>query len=254
MYTLVFQKNEGDSPQFPLTEQLCTFLKQTKAKGIIIFPGYLSCTENSIEWMLKKFFKDTDIVYFGMGNPCKVETKENNNRLTSSESLSQHKDKLKKALPKAKWLEIKRNNQSDHSKLLAIFNLTSEDTELPTPIQDEKSCEDFLSKIKIIGMVIGSSNFSETTYYGRYKNNSKADKGETDLFMFFGNKDGTDHEYEENEKFAEAITDLLDPEKTQNAYQHQYQMILFENKTKVPQDYFKKILKGKLIKTIREVN
>lgn len=253
MYTLVFQKNEDDSPQFPLTEQLCTFLKQTKASGIIVFPGYLSRTKNSIEFMLKNFLINTEIIYFGIGNPCKVEKEKK--LLSSNDSLKQHIKVLKRTFPKVNWLEIERNNQSDHSKMLVIFNLITKDTKISTPIKDEKSCDDFLSKIKIIGMVIGSSNFSKTTYYGKFddvKNISKATKGETDLFMFWGEKDGQCNEYEENENFAKRIADSLYSE-YEDTSQRQYEMILFENMTKVPEDYFKKILKNKLIKTVKEL-
>ncbi len=76
-----------------------------------------------------------------------------------------------------KFEQIKLNpkKELDHRKMLCFF--TSEKGS-PDEITLEK-IDDFLEKIYIGAILIGSSNQSKTTYFS-----SKASKGEADVFMF----------------------------------------------------------------------
>lgn len=244
MYTLVLQKTEGDMGEFPLTKYLHDFLVKTEAEGIIVWPGYLSKDKDTTEKLLEPFLKDTNIQYFGMGNFCYPEDEKRKNKIPEeySDRYLSYREYLN---VKKKWFKIFRNYKVDHSKLMVIFNRVLEEGEFPEQLSEKKDCGDFLEKIHIIGMVIGSSNFSYNTFY-----RPDADKGETDLFMFWGEEDG--EAYKLNEAFADDVKKQLGYDKKTGEVQDQYKAILFENKTFAPNDYFEKILRAKLEKTLND--
>ena len=128
---------------------------------------------------------------------------------------------------------------------MVIFKRAPGEAELPQKLYKKNDCGKFLEKIDIIGMVIGSSNFSYNTFY-----RLDADKGETDLFMFWGEEDG--EAYKLNEAFADDVKKQLGYDKQTGEAQDQYKAILFENKTFAPNDYFEKILRAKLEKTLND--
>ena len=245
MYTLVLQKTEGDMGEFPLTKYLHDFLVKTEAEGIIVWPGYLSRTEKKTHELLDRFLKDTKIRRFGMGNPCYFECGKDKNGNILENSRQSYIFHAKYLYSANKWLSMYRNYKSDHSKMMVIFKRAPGEAELPQKLYKKNDCGKFLEKIDIIGMVIGSSNFSNNTFLSL-----KADKGETDLFMFWGEEDG--EAYKLNEAFADDVKKQLGYDKQTGEAQDQYKAILFENKTFAPNDYFEKILRAKLEKTLND--
>lgn len=182
LYTLFVQKKAADKSPFPLTQQLHDFLILTEAKGIFVCPGYLSYNPTQIETLLDDLLASTKIEKFGIGNKYSSPAANLNNYETHLDS-------------KGILLPVDRNNKADHRKMVFIF--TYSDSTNPFTINpkiDKSNYSAILNQIQILGIILGSSNFSFNTYGSMtaYKSKPKAgqsaDKGETDLLMFSDKK------------------------------------------------------------------
>ena len=203
MYTLFVQKQRGDGSPFPLTEQLHHFLFMTKANGIFVSPGHLSSKVASVENLLDAFLKDCKITKFGIGN------KYGGNFIPIYEDYLNNHGIL--------W-NINRNGNSDHRKM--VFILRYKD-----PLDDQldiQNYEQIVGKIEVLGVAIGSSNFSFITYGSMTPGSEYANKGEADILMFF------------DEGFRKHIVEICRNEPNNT-------MVLSESVTRVPEDFLKRM-------------
>ncbi len=217
MFTLFIQKKKGDVNPFPLTKQINDFLKKTKANGVIIAPGHLSHNTPEVKALIDNILDGTNVKSFGLLN-CYGK-----NTISTYETYLSGKSKL---------LKIKRNNKSDHRKMVFVFKFR----EIDILEVDSKNYEKFLSEIEVIGVAIGSSNFSYTTYGGSLisiikkgksilKKSGKANKGEADILMF------------EDDDFKGEIVQQIGNDPNGN-------LVLSQSFTPVPDEFFKDILRN----------
>lgn len=237
MYTLFCQKKCGSNPPFPLTQQLYAFLKHTKARGLLVFPGYISRTDGSISDFLQAFLTEDNnslVKYFGMGNQNSYKLKAGESGLEPKEALKKHAEVI--ADKKIEWLNIERNNKDDHRKMVFIFDIVCDEGDLLTNI-NKRNYTDFLEQIEVIGVAIGSSNFSYRTYSKPKKVNwYTAQAGEADLFMF---KDDM------GDQFIQDYVNEIRMDLERHSEQR-YQKVLSRSETIVPADFFKMMLRESL--------
>lgn len=165
MYTLFIQKKRGDNSPFPLTRQLHDFLVHTQANGIFFAPGHLSKDAGMVKMLIDDLLDRTNIQKFGIGNRF------GNNYIYAYENYLNAMHKL--------W-RVNRNNKSDHRKMVFVFRYTNS-----LPDLNGGTVKDIIRQIEILGVAIGSSNFSYQTYGPIGGTGRTADKGEADIFMFF---------------------------------------------------------------------
>lgn len=236
MYTLFCQKKCGTNAPFPLTEQLFAFLKHPKARGVFVSPGFISRKGANISAFLPALLTEhnTKLVdYFGIGNQNKYDPDPNSGELDPRDALEKHKDVI--TSKNIQWLNIARNNQSDHRKMVFIFDITCDESKLIIDI-DNKNYTDFLNQIDVIGVAIGSSNFSYTTYSKPWRITSyTAQNGEADIFMF---KD------DRNDQFIQDYVHMIKQDLENE--QERYQKVLSKSETRIPQDFFKSMLQESL--------
>ncbi len=173
MYTLFVQKKQREPSPFPLTEQLHQFILDTDANGIFVCPGHLSRGATKIQRFLDSFLDGTNIKKVGIGNKFGF------NSITTYEKYLSGRNML--------W-NVRRNGISDHRKMIFILKIKDPD-DLPT--LDKKNYQALLTApgnkhyIEVLGVAVGSSNFSHPTYGLLTPNVMTADKGEADILMFF---------------------------------------------------------------------
>lgn len=173
MYTLFVQKCSADATPFPLTALLNDFLRYTWADGVFLAPGHLSKTARTAGDVLDVFLHHTNVNLVGLGNIYGPNT------VTLYENLLRTKGKL---------LQVVRSNRSDHRKMVFIYNCTQN-----TPVRLTRAeLDDFLDSIHMVGVAIGSSNCSYTTYGSLNPGGPPANKGEADILMF-DNPNYADH-------------------------------------------------------------
>jgi hypothetical protein len=237
MYTLFCQKKCGTNAPFPLTQQLFDFLRNPKARGLFVSPGFISRKDKSISDFLKALLieKNTKLVdYFGIGNQNTYEPDPKTNELDPPNALEKHKDVITSL--KIQWLNIDRNSVSDHRKMVFIFDILCDEGDLLIDI-NKTNYTDFLQQIDIIGVAIGSSNFSYTTYSVPWSTKSyKAQNGEADIFMF---KD------DENDQFIQHYVEMINRDLKNNPEQ-QYQKVLSKSEIRTPDDFLKSMFQESL--------
>lgn len=212
MYTLFVQKQRFDDSPFPLTEQLHNFLLCTQANGIFVSPGHLSRDAARVTVLLDDILRGTSINQFGIGNKF------------GGNYIYLYEDYLDRC--GILW-NVRRNGNSDHRKMVFIFRYQD-------PIDHEISrmnYEEILNDIEVLGVAIGSSNFSYSTYGSMTPMHDHADKGEADILMFF------------DEHFRDQIIELCRNEPN-------YTMVLSESLTVVSGDFLKKIFMETLRDTL----
>lgn len=165
MYTLFIQKQKKDPAPFPLTGVLNLFLSHSQAKGVYVSPGHLSKDPVKINTLLGDLLTGTAVKKFGIGNVY------GRNSITEYENYLRGVSKL--------W-RIDRNGKSDHKKMVFIFDYKGNDP----PDINQGNYTRILDEIDVIGVAIGSSNFSYQTY-GPLHDPLSANKGEADIFMFY---------------------------------------------------------------------
>lgn len=216
MYTLFIQKKRGDISPFPLTKQLNDFLITTQATGIIISPGYLSQTTAKTKEILDTILDGTKVKLFGLLN-C-----------TGTNTIAMHETYL---FGKGILLKIKRNKKNDHRKMVFVFKYK----DISISEVNSINYKSFLGEIEVIGVAIGSSNFSYTTYIGSMivkmikgisviKKRDIADKGEADILMF------------EDDDFKKILLQI-----SENPNE---KLVLSKSITSVPDEFLKNILRN----------
>lgn len=141
----------------------------------------------------------------------------------------------------SKLLEIKSNKKGDNRKMVFVFKYKQDcPSTLKKPIEDNKDVENLLAEIDVIGVAIGSSNFSFNTYGGcpiplpslfsskpKFKKNNKADKGEADILMF------------KDEQFKDKIMQQMGSNTNSNS-----SLVISKSLTEVSDEFFKEMLKS----------
>ena len=236
MYTLFIQKKEKDQTPYPLTEYLHQFLVQTKANAVFVSPGHLSMKVPAIEELLKNMLDGTSIEKFAIGNKY------------ISSSLPYYENYLK---ARNVYWAVDRNGRGDHRKMVfilkyhtAVPELTKHDLQkLGADLSD--ALDRFLSDIEVLGVAIGSSNFSLNSYGVMNPGGKAADKGEADILMF-----GCPPE-ENGEKFAAYVKGKI-AQSMDSPYNpgRQPEAVLSQSISSVPNDFLKEMFKATLEMTL----
>lgn len=153
--------------------------------GIIMSPGYMSTTKNTIQEYIDEFFKEVKnsgnfqqlyaAIFIGM-NGC-VKVKKQSNTILEQHSIELN---LRKINPLV--FNFKTKNK-DHRKMLFFFTFKSVHKKFLPSIVAKTDIDSFMDNISVEYLMIGSSNQSKCTYYSR-----TASHGEADV-LFFTNKD-----------------------------------------------------------------
>lgn len=153
--------------------------------GIIMSPGYMSTTKNTIQEYIDKFFKEVKnsgnfqqlyaAIFIGM-NGC-VKVKKQSNTILEQHSIELNLRKINPLVFKFK------TKNKDHRKMLFFFTFKSVHKKFLPSIVAKTDIDSFMNNISVEYLMIGSSNQSKSTYYSR-----TASHGEADV-LFFTNKD-----------------------------------------------------------------
>lgn len=211
MYTLFCQKKEGDSAPYPLTKMLYEFLNITKANGVFVSPGHLSQNTSTVDSLLSPLV-NTSVTKLGIGNKY------------GADYIKLYEDYLDSY--NRLW-RVARNGKSDHRKMVFIFEYDS--------YLDDIDCynyEDIVDEINVIGVFIGSSNFSYASYGDLFYGGTCARKGEADILMFY------------NERFKDYMREILT-----NASRDSF--VLSESLADVSKDFLKEMFLETLKHTLR---
>ena len=217
IYTLFVQKNHHDPAPFPLTALLHDFLCFTKADGVILCPGHLSKTAATAKAVMDVFLQGTMVNMVGFGN------------IYGKNALACYKA----ALAPGQLLDLECNGFHDHRKMVFLFR--HQDPSRSLKKLNLANYLDFLDSIEMVGVAIGSSNCSYTTYGSLTVGGPSANKGEADVLMF------EDSSYADRMK--KLITDQVSPDYPAFSSQN---MVLSESITPVAKDFLKDMLRQTL--------
>ena len=197
---LYIPKYKGDKQPFQIGKVVNTVFDELCNRvpscpfGIIMSPGYMSTTKNTIQEYIDKFFEEVKnsgnfqqlyaAIFMGM-NGC-VKVKKQSNTI-----LNQHSIELKLRKINPLKFNFKTENK-DHRKMIFFFTFKSDHEKFLPSIVDKTDIDSFMSNISVEYLMIGSSNQSKCTYYSR-----TASHGEADV-LFFTNKDFENKIKEEN--------------------------------------------------------
>lgn len=208
MYNLYIPKYQKDPTSARLLpEELGRFMRVTNyAYDLLISPGYLSKTDKTIDL----FLTETEKTFTASGRGCMGRDRVglglfhgmNGHNPIAKGSTSTILGAHNAELTKRSWLEVidvHPSMKEDHRKMIFFFERRGWTI---TNTLCKGTIEDFLEKIAVKAILIGSSNFCWNTYYNR--GYATAGKGEADLLMFI------DEGYKEMLK--EAIGDTNSPE------------------------------------------
>jgi hypothetical protein len=135
-----------------------------------------------------------------------------------------------------KLWEVDRNGISDHRKMVFVFRYTNS-----LPKLERKNLTAILNQIEIIGVAIGSSNFSYPTYGPAAAETLRANKGEADIFMFWDVRETGD---ELIRAYGRNMTEM---DASENRQQH---MVLSKSIHTVHPDFFRQMFKETLEMTL----
>ena len=134
--------------------------------GIIMSPGYMSTTKNTIQEYIDKFFKEVKnsgnfqqlyaAIFIGM-NGC-VKVKKQSNTILEQHSIELN---LRKINPLV--FNFKTKNK-DHRKMLFFFTFKSVHKKFLPSIVAKTDIDSFMNNISVEYLMIGSSNQSKSTY------------------------------------------------------------------------------------------
>lgn len=181
MYTLYIPKYEGDSIAFAITSVIRSFVSILPDEcNLLMAPGFMSTGARTIKHFIDELEKDTasrgQVVHIGLFHGM------NGHYHVSSVSpavtIKDYHYKQISASKHLKVITIGCKDRRDHRKMVFFCHFPGE---VPSRI-DRRNYEDYLRHITIDGILMGSSNQSDKTYYGG--GSGIADKGEADILMF----------------------------------------------------------------------
>lgn len=243
LYSLYIPKYKNDTASASnLPDALGDFIRGLGSTcHMIISPGYLSKADTTIGsfWTeLDKSIKSTGTssvklyIFRGMNGDVEIKTKGTTGATVTKAILEVYDDIIGET---RKWSKTKFENAevdygelNDHRKMIFFFQ--ERKGKKWSGKLSRVNLSNFLKKITIKGILIGSSNFSYNTYYNG--GSGKAEKGEADLFMFV------------DDNYQVAI---------RNKTSAGTGMVLFKHEAGVedPQKFFKKILKDFLENSLK---
>lgn len=174
MYTLFISKSKNShspSPIFQIMEQFVTNTASNSKIGMIVMPGFLS-TSPSTTQIFTRHFRNLGISAIGILNG-----------MSSLSSL--HVNVCNFPCPDKILFgnQFSKKTVKDHRKMVFIYEYNCGESICGCCCLIQKQDIDkFVKNLNILGVFIGSSNFSKTTYFGDA--NGRMDKGEADIFMF----------------------------------------------------------------------
>lgn len=185
VYSLYIPKYAKDKSLFLVTRIVHLLAKHhidlNHPFGILMAPGYLSCSYKTIREFTERFPLDFPVgnseVYIGIFKGMNS----NNGTMGYKSGLTIHK--VHSGFYKQKnyrfitlcW----KNDITDHRKMLFFFTLKNSPI---IPYIQRSDISKFINNIDVDYVLIGSSNQSMNTYFGN--NKGIADKGEADLLLF----------------------------------------------------------------------
>lgn len=183
MYSLYIPKYESDpSSALLLPKELSRFMAVTNyAYDLLVSPGFLSRTDKTIG----QFLAETEATLTASGKRQVglglFHGMNGYNRVVKGHPptlLDAHDATLAKSGGLVK-ISVNPQKRDDHRKMIFFFERGNW---LITDTLNQKNMEDFLREIKVKAILIGSSNFSWSTYYN--SGATTPQKGEADLLMF----------------------------------------------------------------------
>lgn len=192
MKLIYIPKYRNEKRPFKITQIIQRVILNEDVDGLIFLPGYMSSSQGTIQNFISQMqnlgVKNKTVLLFNGMNGSDHLPLGNNIRDEHLKVFAQNNTILN---------FIQKKNLKDHRKMLFFFKCCLKDDLNRSIFIDDLSS--FFSSIKIIGMLIGSSNQSFSTYF------STAQKGEADLLMLhdgasFGNYKLDTNDNEENGK------------------------------------------------------
>ncbi len=184
IFTLYIPKKKGASTDFPIIQVIKSYIKSVKQNHIIVLaPGYLSKTQTTTDCFVKemetafsaKTSKHSIAVFNGMNGSKSI------SKTTKKTIREYHEDAFKKS--SFHCLPVSCIKLTDHRKMLFITS-TNNNCDSVKKLS-KKTKQRFLDSVDVLGIFIGSSNPSYSSYFGG--KSKKASKGEADIYMFLDN-------------------------------------------------------------------
>lgn len=182
IYTIYIPKYKGDNPDYNITKVISDYMRSTEYPcKILAAPGYMNRTVKTTNEFYDKMepilqpssrkSRNTEVgIFNGMNGTTTVKRGTTSYREEHEKSIVSHKLGL---------IPLQCKEAQEHQKML-FFMEKKEEFNTQLTISNYK---EFLSKVIVHGVLIGSSNQNLTTYYGGI-NGVPASKGEADVFMF----------------------------------------------------------------------
>lgn len=180
MYTIYIPKREREKVEHEITKVIHTYLKlRPNTSGVICFPGFMT-NNNLIEsyWLnlFGKFVNDDFYVSLSRGMTGKrkqIEDRWDRNKNTISNG----------SINKLKYLDINIPTLKDHSKVMLFYKWKGSEPLCKLSATENAPLEGdalmtFIENCAIEAVLIGSSNQSYSTYFGK-----PAAYGETDIML-----------------------------------------------------------------------
>lgn len=210
-----------------------------KKINLFISPGYLGTNQNTREDMI------TNVLRNSQG----INLIQNISILNTMGIVNSHRTQFMNELSGKGFniYNLKLTGNNDHRKMIYLYEITDAKgfcmttniLTTHTPAQSSQFTKDTIKKlvssINVIGFVIGSSNFSKTSYLDPVKLGNKSNKDEADLFTYIPHY------------FTNQIVDTF----LEN--NGEYPSVIFSNtskKNKIPNTYLDKYLEQTLLGTL----
>lgn len=181
MYTLYIPKYEGDSIAFAITSVIRSFVNILPDEcNMLMAPGFMSTGASTIKHFIDELEKDTTggrkVIYIGLFHG--MNGYYNVSSVSPAVPIRDYHLNYIGASKHLREITISCKKRRDHRKMIFFCHYPGE---VPSKI-DKDNFEEYLRLITIDGILMGSSNQSDKTYYGGAS--GIADKGEADILMF----------------------------------------------------------------------
>lgn len=175
LYVWFLQKTsqKSNEPPYPLPRAIARLIEASGfTNDLIVSPGYLSTNQNTT----KQFFLGFDNL-IQPDHKSSVGFLRGVNGASFDTYLSNHKTELCNSTHKFEFgpeFDL-TNSHRDHRKMIFLYSVPDECVK--KSIYHKAEALEFIRSIKVNAVAIGSSNFSNTTYFGAF------DKGEADVIL-----------------------------------------------------------------------
>lgn len=171
MYLYFLKKNKGDLQPFPTTAAVNQYLCGVGQNDTVyVLPGYMSRSQSSVSTFCNGIQFQNNKVFLGYGMNGSVLLKGTTNP-SGITIIDEHIQDLKGKPNVSANPIVRTKGNKDHSKCMFFLKSPQSTTEKVIEAMDEW-------KLKVRAALIGSSNWSDTTYF-----KPKAEKGEFDVLL-----------------------------------------------------------------------